>query len=297
VYGQEFRGIIEAPVGYTFVEADKKSFHVATMGYCASDKDYIRFSQTDPHSVLGSYIDPSIIGQSISMKWSDEDILRAAGEFKKRCKEIKAKDPLHNINVRQEMAKPTVLGNQLGLGAVKLQRQNRRFIKTVKEAERLQELISGLFPKVEAFKAAIREKGHIQRYLINEFGFIDYFFDVFSFQFNKKSNQWAKKHGDDSERVVAFPVQSNAFGMIQTEWLELERQGVNEEHNGINSIHDSLIFMPEISKLDRCIEQVAKVMNAPCEYLINGATGPEGLKVMVEFSVGQNWKEMREIKI
>ena len=83
-FGNEFRGIIEAPKGYCFVEFDKKSYHVGTMGYCANDRDYIRFSQIDPHSILGSYIDPSVIGGSIDLKWSDEDIRKAAGEFKKQ---------------------------------------------------------------------------------------------------------------------------------------------------------------------------------------------------------------------
>jgi hypothetical protein len=31
--------------------------------------------------------------------------------------------------------------------------------------------------------------------------------------------------------------------------------------------------------------------------LRNEATGPEGLKVGVEVSVGKNWREMKEIKI
>src|ERR1035441_5696413 len=107
------------------------------MGYCANDKNYIRFSQIDPHSILGSYIDTSIIGQSISLKWSDSDILLAASEFKKRCKQHKAKDPQHNVDVRQELAKPTVLGNQLELGPKKLQRQNRRFIEWVYMRQRI----------------------------------------------------------------------------------------------------------------------------------------------------------------
>jgi uracil-DNA glycosylase family 4 len=293
-YSREFREIITAPVGRTFIEFDFRSFHVATMGYCANDKDYVRFSQIDPHSILGSYIDPSVIGQTISLKWSDKDIDIAAREFKKRCKEIEKKG---GVNVRQELAKPTVLGNQLGLGAVKLQRQNRKFIKTIAEAEKMQELLVGLFPKVAKFKDAIREKAHLQQYLINEFGFIDYFFDVFSFEFNKRTNQWQKKHGDDSERVIAFPVQSTAFGKIQLDILECERLGYNEKYEFVVSIHDSLLFCVRVEHIDECLENVSRVMQAPCKMLINAATGAEGLAVGVEAKVGGTWANMKEVQI
>ena len=65
--GQLFRRIIEAPKGYVFLEFDKKSFHVATMGYACNDATYIRFSQLDPHSIFTSYIMP-LVGESL-LRW------------------------------------------------------------------------------------------------------------------------------------------------------------------------------------------------------------------------------------
>lgn len=289
-FGNEFRGIIVAPPGYCFVEADKKSFHVATMGYCANDRDYIRFSQIDPHSILGSYIDPSVIGGSISLRWSDEDIKSAAKEFKKRCKEHKAKDSAHNIDVRQELAKPTVLGNQLELGAKKLQRQNRRFIHSIAEAERLQKIVSDIFPKVDLYKRGIKEKAFLEKFLVNEFARIQYFFDVYQFSWSNKQRKWVRKDGEGARAPVAFRVQGTAFGMITDELLECERQGLCEEHNFLVTIHDSLMFMPEIGKRDKLIESLVKIMNAPCRKLVNEATGPEGLVVGVEIAAGKNWK-------
>jgi uracil-DNA glycosylase family 4 len=317
-FGNEFRGIIQAPKGRVFVEFDKKSFHVGTLGYCANDKSYIRFSQIDPHSILGSYIDPTIIGQSISLKWSDEDIKSAASEFKKRCKQHKAKDVLHNVDVRQELAKPTVLGNQLELGPKKLQRQNRRFIEYIYKrqrlthggvglsAEELQSMIAELFPKEQQYKSQIKEKAHIEKYLINEFGRIQYFYDVFNFSYSKKMGKWTKKDGDGARDPIAFRVQSTAFGMITDELRECERQGLCEEHEFIDTIHDSLVFLPEVGKRDKCVESVFEIMNKPCGKLVNEATGPEGLKISVEVAVGGNWKGydkqtntegMQEIKI
>jgi DNA polymerase I-like protein with 3'-5' exonuclease and polymerase domains len=69
------------------------------------------------------------------------------------------------------------------------------------------------------------------------------------------------------------------------------------EHNFITTIHDSLMFMPEVGKKDRCIEAVYRIMTQATTKLRNEATGPEGLKVGVEVSVGKNWREMKEIKI
>jgi uracil-DNA glycosylase family 4 len=305
-FGNEFRGIIEAPQGYCFVEFDKRSYHIGTMGYCANDKDYIRYSQLDPHSIFGSHIDPSIIGVSIDLKWSDKDILSAAAEFKKRCKEIKAKDPQHNVDVRQELAKPTVLGNQLGLGATKLQWQNRKFIKTIRDAEKMQATLAGMFPKVEVFKVEIKNKAFTQRYLIDEFGRIQYFYDVFVFQWNKKQGKWWRKEGEGAREPVAFRVQGVAFSALQMSMLNLEDMHVNEEFNFCNTIHDSLIFMPEISKRDKCIEVVYSELLKPCPKLVNEATGPLGLVIGTGVSIGHNWKAydkeknpegMQEVKV
>lgn len=297
-FGNEFRGIIQAPIGRVFIEFDKKSFHVGTMGYCANDKGYIRFSQIDPHSILGSYIDPSVIGSAISLKWPDSDIVEAAKAFKKECK----RRGQNGVDVRQKLAKPTVLGNQLELGPKRLQNQNRQFIEYAYKrqrlshggeglsAEELQAIISDLFPKVDLYKKQIKEKAHIDKYLINEFGRIQYFYDVFAFSFSRKKQQWVKKDGEGARDPIAFRVQGCAFGMITDEILEMERQGLCEEHQFVNTIHDSVIFLPEIGKLDRCIEDVLKIMRSPCLKLVNEATGPEGLRIDAEVAVGKNWK-------
>lgn len=306
-YGNLFRGIVEAPPGYTFVEFDKKSFHVATMGYCSNDRDYIRFSQIDPHSIFASYIDPTLIGGTISLKWTDEEIKIACKELKKISKARRERDPMFGIDVRQQLAKPTVLGNQLELGAKKLQRQNQRYIKTVEEAERYQEILRELFPKEEIYKRHIKEKAFLQTYLINEFGFIQYFFDIFDFTWSKKQLTWNKREGGGAREPIAFRVQGCAFGALDLEILETEEKGICERYNFVNTIHDSVIFMPETKKLDNCIADVLPIMNGkPCPLLTNESTGEEGLRVSVDVAVGRNWRSkderenregMEEIKI
>ncbi len=274
--GQRFRRLIEAPPGRCFVAGDWKSFHVATKGYCANDASYIRFSQLDPHSIFGSWIVDEF--PSISLEWSDSEILAACKEFKKKYKEI-----------RQAQAKPTVLGNQLGLGPVKLQRQNRRSIATVDEAAWLQAKLKQGFRKTTAWDDWIREKAHKQTFLKNEFGRIQWFFDVFTWRFSKRENRWERKHGSDSEKVLAFPVQSVAFGIRDEKLLKLEEMEKNEEHCFLCSVHDELLYMPEIGKREKCMEMLWEVMTSPTPELVNEATGPKGLAVGIEVSTGRNW--------
>jgi hypothetical protein len=293
--GQEFRGIIEAPEGYVFVEADYRSFHVATMGYRANDPTYIRFSQLDPHSIFASYLDgiPKELAY-ISFDWDDERILAV-------CKEIKK----HFGVLRQKVAKPAVLGNQLGLGPHKLWKQNKKYIHSLGYAIELQGRLSSVFPLPAAHKDTVRETAHKQTYLRNDWGGIQYFYNVFNWVWNKKWAKWDRRNGDDSEKCIAFDVQSAAFGRIKDGIIKCEELGFNEKYRYVNTIHDSVIYMPRKKDVDRCIRDIKPIYEAPCPVLRNKATGKEGLRVMVEVSVGRNWKKwdgvgnpdgMREVK-
>lgn len=291
--GQLFRGIVEAPQGYCFVESDFDRFHLCTMGRLANDPNYIRFGQLDSHTIFTSYV----VGCPIEYtKMSDVDIKLAV-------REVRA-NPLWERE-RNERCKHTVLGNQLGMGPRKLWWMNRKFISNIKEAEQLQEMLADLFPLVEKFKREICEKAHQQGYLINSWQVIQWFFDVFSWSFNKRTNGWEKKNGSEHEMAIASLVQGDAFGMVKDKMKQFEISGTNEEHNFCDNIHDSLMFMSEIGKRDKCIEAVYNGMSSPCTRLA-GAACPDGLKVGVSIATGRVWRKwdkeknpdgMREITI
>jgi hypothetical protein len=297
--GQIFRGIIEAPKGYCFVEFDYKSFHVAIMGFLANDKSYIRFSQLDPHSIFASHLikgDKDIYPLIGRLGFSDDSSIMGV------CRLIKMKYK----EIRQGQAKPTVLGNQLGLGPRKLQRQNRKYIKTLEEAIELQGILKEEFPKVEKAKERILEEAFITGRLVNEFGRVQWFNDVYNFTWDKKIGSWKKNHGEDHEKALAFAVQSRAFGMIQDKILEMEKEGWNKRFGFNNSIHDQVSFMPRIEEKEECLVMVKKKLEEGCLKLVNEATGEEGLKVGVEASSGLNWRDwdeksnpegMREVKV
>jgi DNA polymerase I-like protein with 3'-5' exonuclease and polymerase domains len=308
--GQRFRRIIEAPKGYSIVEFDKKSFHVATMGYCAQDASYIRFSQLDPHSIFASYICPKDWCKPIDLGLSDSEILERSTWLKKRCKDARGNDP-HGVDLRQDIAKRVVLANQLGQGKRGLYRKElRRYVENEDEAGRYQDQLNEIFPKVQAFKEQIREVCHKQKYyIIREWGIIDYFFDVFNWRYSSKHGRWIKGSGTDSEKAIAFPVQGTAFGMLKWEHRRMSDNGYMGKFGFINSIHDSNVFCVEDSLIECCFTNIASIMSAPCGVLVNSVTSKEGLRVAVEASVGKNLQDrdyfgegtnpegMREVRI
>ena len=298
--GQRFRGIIEAPVDHVYVEMDKKSFHVATMGFLANSRDYIRFSQIDPHSIFTSYIMPSSWGKPVDLSLSDDEI-------REYCAYIKGRSKNHDVDLRQKVAKPCVLGNQLGLGHRKLYKQNRKYINDETHAKQLQLRLNGIFDNVvPKTQQSILEQAH--RYphrLLLPWGRVQWFHEVFSWRYSRKWQKWMRVHGPMAEKALAFPVQGLAFGEIDWNLLEAEDRGYNEKYNFVNSIHDSVMFMPHIRYLVECIQNVYNLFTRYCSVLVNEATGPLGLKVGVEVSVGKNWRNyhpeknpegMRELK-
>jgi hypothetical protein len=292
--GQRFRRIIVAPHGYCFVELDKKSFHVATLGYLANDENYLRFSQLDPHSIFTSYIMPSEWGRPIQFNWSDAEIKEQCKAIKKRSKAEKEKLGDRGVDLRQDTAKPCVLGNQLGLGPKKLWYQNRKAIRSIEHARELQSVIANLFPKVEEWKSDIIAQANRDTYLIDEWGKIQFFYEVYRWERDRYTGKWKKIRTNEAEKVLAFRVQGVAFGMLKYESLLCEERGYNERYNFINTIHDSLVFMPSLADRDRCIADVGTIMNSPCPVLVNQATGHGGLVVKAEISWGLNMANQTE---
>lgn len=270
------------PNGHTFVEFDYRSFHVAMMGFVAKDSNYIRFSQIDPHSIFTSWIIPPGFVPPVDLDNMDDR------EIIGYCKKIK--DDKENAKKRQKVAKPCVLGNQLGLGPMRFYRQNKPHVKSLAHARQLQTRLGEGFPLVERFKIETREKAERQTYLQNYYGRVQRFYEVFRHVFNKRTGRWEKKFGSESDKTVGFEVQSNAFDMLIEKVLQMGKLGWLDRYLFTNTIHDSLIFLPQRGHLDNCIADVGGLMVAPSTTLVNSAA-PQGLRVGVEWAAGRNWKK------
>lgn len=279
--GQRFRRIVKAPPGRCVVEFDKTAFHVSMMGFEARDPLYIKWAPY-MHTIFTSYI----VGEPIPIEGEiDHDKL---GYVKKKYK-----------NIRDGQAKPTVLGNQLGLGHHKLFYMNKSFIdgegkrqigiESKKRAKYLQEFLGSLFPKVEDYKKRIKEEAHYKSFLLSNYGCLRWFHDVLRWDYKSRS----MKNGSEAEEAQSHKIQSNAFGMIHSEALDMaETSEILEEHHYANTIHDSFIFFPEIEKRERCIEEVYGYMMKPERVLSDPVCAPGGLVVGVEIMAsceGGNW--------
>lgn len=279
--GQRFRKIVKAPPGRCVVEFDKTAFHVSMMGFEARDPLYIKWAPY-MHTAFASYI----VNEPISLEGEiDRDKLKYV---QKKYK-----------NIRDGQAKPTVLGNQLGLGSIKLHYMNKTYIdgqgirqvgiESRKRAKYLQEMLASLFPRVEQYKKKIKEEAHFKSYLRSNYGAIRWFFDVMRWDFKSRS----LKNGTEAEQAVSHNVQSDAFGMVHSEILDMANNSeLLTEHWFANTIHDSVIFFPEIGKRDRCIEEVVRFMRKPAIELRDLVCCSEGLVVDVEVMCspeGGNW--------
>ena len=60
---------------------------------------------------------------------------------------------------------------------------------------------------------------------MNEFGYIQHFFEVYKYVWNKKKNGgfggWDEREADEARDAIAFAVQSPAFGMIKDELVRI----------------------------------------------------------------------------
>ena len=305
VVGKLFRKTISCSEDEILVECDKKSYHVATMGYCANSARYIRFSQIDPHSFFTAYVAKGELGLP-KFEMSDREIKEICSRYKKHSRWGW---------VRQHISKVIVLGNQLGLGARKIfinqnaatldpeTRQRVKPFRSIEHVKGLQQILSDLFPEVDEFKKRIRRLA-AQSSLTNEWGYTQKFWEVFAWKYSPEENNWYEVPGTESEKAIAFPVQSTAFGDIRDKLLQLSSMGLLARYPFVSSIHDSWVFRILRSRLERFMEEVYPVLVSPSRRLIKPCC-PEGLTVGVEVFWGRNFADcsesnpegMRELKI
>lgn len=293
--GNIFRSLIEAPDDDIYVECDKKSYHVATMGFVANSANYIKFSQTDPHSFFTAYVAKGELGLP-TFDMGAEEIMEICSRYKKHEKWSW---------VRQHVSKVIVLGNQLGLGSRKAYLQNRKSFDSEIQVKRLQNKLASIFPEVEDAKRNIKELAYKNKMLVNEWGYKQDLWEVFRWQFDKETARVVRVPGTEAEKALAFPVQSLAFGDIRDKLIQLKQKGLLEIYKFVVSIHDSFGFRFKRSLLDNFVSDVMPILESPSRRLIKSCC-PEGLIVGVELAWGKNWGKyqqeknpegMRELKI
>jgi len=285
-YAEGLRGMIVAPTGYSLVELDFQAYHGVTTGFEARDKDYMRLARLDMHSFVTAhfvYIQKLIKSSELpDLSWSDKDLQECLAGFKKRFPEI-----------RDVQAKPAGLGYGFGMGPNKLHAQNEDTIP-LRNARILMKLLDDLFPVAKTWRGDIKFLADRQGYLVSKFGFVRWFWDVFSRKV--VDGKWVVSNGSDAEDAIAFLPSNDGHGHMQTTMVALEKMGANEEFGLINMIHDSLLYLMEDSKLGKGINIIQGEMSKPSVILVDPLMAPKGLSFGVDVKVGKSWDKMEKFK-
>lgn len=274
------RKMVAAPERHVLIEADYRSYHVLTTGYCAEDADWMRMARLDMHTfVAGCFTGdwkPQIMEES-------DDALRDRFQW--------FKSDAGRKRVRDKQAKPSILGVGFGMGARRLYQENLEHFPDEKTARRFLDLLQDLYPRVFEWQSGIRKLAHDQTFLKSPFGHIRRFYEVFVW--DQKSGGW--KNGDQAEEAVAFLPANIAFGNIRETLKDLRRLGLDEKYQLVNHIHDSFVWCPKREMLGGFMEEVVPVLCAPSKVLKHPVLAPSGLTVDVEVAAGDNWAEMKEV--
>jgi len=260
----KFQRIIEAPNGYKIVSFDHKSFHALTLAHLAQDEDYMRVVRLDVHSFLASqFLKLAPASKLLSMP---DDELRAFLAGVKRA----------HRGVRDTKAKRTILGWGFGMQKRTLYNTYMESFASEIEAGQMIQLLEASFPKTVKWRKQIQFKAHYDTYLVNSFGAIRWFWDVFNFGPNGQL-----RNGEQAEQAIAYLPASNAFGMMREEAREMERRGLDERFGLVNNVHDAWKFVCRDALVEECLHTIKPLMEAPSATF-------GGLWCAVQASVGQN---------
>jgi DNA polymerase len=295
VLAAQFRRAIVAKPGCKLIEVDWKSFHILTLGFESQDATYMRLARGDMHSFFAAAL--LHLEQPDRLLSMDDDEMIDRLKFHRKDGRERFIGPKNRMltfqQVRDQQAKPAILGMGLGQQANRLWEENEDFIGSKVEAQKLIDLWKALFPKEVAYQRNVRELAHRQHYLLSRYGYIRWFWNVL--QWNSNWQRW--EPGPDSESAISHFVQNDAFGMMYDVMLELGEKGLDERFGLILNMHDALIFECSEAIVDECVTTVTELMERPSRVLVDPKVAPSGLACKVETKVGVNLGEMSEIKL
>ena len=260
----KFQRIIEAPNGYKIVSFDHKSFHALTLAHLAQDTDYMRVVRLDVHSFLAS--------QFLKLEPAHKLLAMPDNDLREFLASVKRT----HRGVRDGKAKRTILGWGFGMQKRTLYNTYMESFASEAEAGQMIQLLEASFPKTVKWRKQIQFKAHYDTYLVNSFGAIRWFWDVFNFGPNGQL-----RNGEQAEQAIAYLPASNAFGMMREEALQLEARGLDERFGLINNNHDAWKFCCPDHLVEECLHTIKPLMEAPSATFGN-------LWCAVQASVGQN---------
>lgn len=335
-YAKKFSRMIEARKGAagaakTLVCLDFTAFHACTLGYEAKSRSYLLLARNDIHSFVAAHTEgcrrevekrygkieygmktlrsgesyrdergvivPAGVKMSTTMEHSWLQL--PIQELRERLGWVKS----NFRDIRDNNAKPAILGIGFGLGAGKLYDLNLEYFQSLEHAKGIIELIlgkprpeqrlrrgGGLFPEIADYQWNVRWEAHKRTFLDTQHHYRRYFWDVYQHRPGGKLDL-----GGDADKCVAYRPANDAFGKTKEDELWLDERGYLERFGFFLPLHDGLWFEAETRDIEECVEVVGARMGSPSEYLKNELC-PSGLRVGWEASIGPNMAEMTPIR-
>ena len=289
------------------VELDWSGIEAVIVGWLSGDPNYIRLAWLGVHDFLCSHA----VGKPASLDWPIDDLLRYFAEIKKAFPE------------ERDQAKRIVHGTNYLESAVGIYKRFRKLFKSLRDAERLQELYYSIAPRLRPWQMETVELAAKQEFLggsgVHPFSYRHEFYDVYNYRLitaaesvklrrlGRPTTEMNGRHyaivmGDDAKRGVAFGPQSIAAGVIRETSLLLydsvRPNYIGDLFHGQTPlraiIHDSFLNEVEDRHVDRLIERSWREMTRqmpelpmPPEWGLGAA-----LQFGVEVKVGQDWQSM-----
>lgn len=230
------RQTIVASPGYRLFERDWSAIEALLVGYFAEDKDYMRMALFGPHAFMAA----DRLGRPASLGWPDEELIPYLKDIKK------SKDP--TIANTYAKCKKTVHSLGYGMGLRSLSKDLKC---SFSEAREYYELFKRIAPGVVAWQGRTLRAAHEQGQLMNPFGHVYYFFEVF--RKDPRSGEW--KRGKEANKALAFLPQSTAAAMMREALLSIHPRFKKAFPKGearlLLTIHDSIAWeaIPEVEVL------------------------------------------------
>jgi hypothetical protein len=289
------------------VELDWSGIEAVIVGWLSRDPNYIRLAWLGVHDFLCSHA----VGKPASLDWPIDELLRYFAEIKKAFPE------------ERDQAKRIVHGSNYLESAVGIYKRFRKLFKSLRDAERLQELYYSIAPRLRPWQLETVALAAKQEFIggagVHPFCYRHEFYDVYNYRLITKAEAiklrrlgrqttemngrpYAIVPGEDAKRAVAFGPQSIAAGIIRKTARLLYTPGlpnfIGDLFHGQTPlraiIHDSFLNEPEDQHIDRLIERSWREMTRPFEELplpLEWGLGPY-LQFGVEVKIGQDWQSM-----
>lgn len=287
------RNLIIASEGHTLYARDFSGIEAVLVGYEAAAPGYMRLARRDVHTFYTVYAlyelgDPRVKANDLPLlSWDDDKLFTHLEHLKKEFKKDRNSLYKHLVHAANFM--------QSAKGA-----KDKIYAETGHEYEqrtvqKVMDIYFALFPEIRRWHGTALLQAEKDGYLRNAFGYVHRFAHVFLYE--KEDGRWHKRPNPDvANKVVAFPAQSNAAGIIKEAMLRLYHDHYLAAGQWLRLlIHDELFFdvpTPQLEALDKVVQSVM-------EYPIPQMPLPESyglgshLSILTEAKQGPRWGQMK----